>query len=86
MGITNMGIAEELIIGTQNSRRFLLGGEAVRFFVVNALRPVWVKTPWAVYPLLPHEEITIVMPKQVGMCHISFTCGKSSVDYAYYVS
>ena len=75
-----------LIIGTQHCRRFLFGGETVCFYVINALRPLWVKTPFAQYPLLPDEELSIVMPDQCGTYSINFVCGEENVDFTFVVA
>ena len=81
-----MQLDGEMIIGTRTSRRFLTCGELVHFFVLNALHPVWMKTPWAVYPILPNEEVTIRMPEQIGPLSILFQSGNERVTFSYYVS
>lgn len=75
-----------LMIGTQLRRRCLFGGEAVSFYIISAIRPVLVRTPAALYPLLPNEELTVVVPDKVGTYKISFECGSETVDYSYFVS
>jgi len=75
-----------LIIGTDHCRRFLFGGEAVCFHIIRALRPLWVNTPYARYPLLPDEDLRLVMPNECGTYSVSFTCGDDSVDFTFVVA
>ncbi len=75
-----------LIIATQHRRSFLFGGEAVRFYIINALHPLWVKTPNALYPLLRDEELTIVMPDKRGTYRINFISGDENVAFTYFVA
>ncbi len=77
---------QQLIIATQTARRFLFGGEAVHFYIVKAVSPLWVKTPQASYPMLPDEELTIVMPDKSGSFRIDFTCGTENIGFTYVVA
>ncbi len=81
-----MAYDSDMIIGTRNRSSFLFSGESVHFFILKALHPVWMKTPWATYPVLPDEEITIRMPNQIGPLKILFQSGNERTTFSYYVS
>jgi|GEM_PF-5132682 len=81
----NESTTQPLIIGTDHSRRFLFGGEIVRFHIINAIRPLWVNTPFARYPMLPDEDLKLVMPDECGTYRVNFTCGEDSVDFTFVV-
>ena len=81
-----MQLDGDMIIGTRTSRRFLTCGESVHFFILRALHPVWMTTPWATYPILPNEEVSIRMPEQNGPFNVYFLSGNERVTFSYYVS
>lgn len=75
-----------LMVATRNDHNYLQSGDTVRFFVINASNPLWVQTPFALYPMLSNEEITIVLPDREGAFPITFYSGGEFIRYAYYIS
>lgn len=75
-----------LIIGTPNTRRILSGGETVRFYIIQALHPLWVSTPFADYPVLPDEELSITLPDTCCVYPVNFICGEERIQYRFVVS
>ena len=81
----NESAEHPLIIGTSQCRRFLFGGEVVCFYVINAIHPLWVTTPFAQYPLMPDEVMNVVMPDKCGTYSFDFSCGEENVDFTFVV-
>ena len=81
----NESAEHPLIIGTSQCRKFLFGGEVVCFYVINALHPLWVTTPFAQYPMMPDEVLNVVMPEQCGTYNFGFSCGEDNVDFTFVV-
>ncbi len=82
----NESADHQLVIGTQHCRRFLFGGETVCFYIIHALRPLWVQTPFAQYPMLQDEELSLVMPDKCGTYCVNFICGEEKVDFTFVVA
>ena len=74
-----------LIIASPPVRPCLFRGEAVHFYIVQALQPLWVKTPYALYPMLRDEAITVYMPNCNGTYHVDFFCGEEKLGYTFVV-
>lgn len=79
----NEATEHQLMIASPHARRFLFGGETVHFYILQALRPLWVQTPSAIYPLLRDEELSITLPDSCGTYRIGFFCGDEEIHYTF---